>query len=102
MSKPRPVVRHRPADGSPALPREGGRDMWMRRHLVALCRAALLGVVLLLVVEAYFPFAWDPPRIVHNDVTRSADGILRFGEMNSARTPGTPAWLSAVRASGHV
>jgi hypothetical protein len=74
----------------------------MRRHLMALCRVALLGVVLLLIVAAYFPFAWDPPRIVHNDVTRSADGILRFGEMNSARTPGTPAWFPAVRTSGHI
>ena len=102
MLKPRSIAGRRPADGSPALPRNGGTDTWIRRHLVALCRAALLGVVLLLVVEAYFPFAWDPPRIVHNDVTRSADGILRFGEMNSARTPGRPAWLPAVRASGHA
>src|SRR5215469_4143789 len=102
MLKSRSIVGHRSADGSPALPRSGGMDVWMRRHFVALCRAALLGVVLLLIVEAYFPFAWDPPRTVHNDVTRSADGILRFGEMNSARTPGAPAWLPAVRASGQV
>jgi hypothetical protein len=53
-----------------------------------------------LAVGAYFPFAWDPPRSVRNDVTRSVDGSLRFGEMNSARTTGTPSWLREVRTSG--
>ena len=64
--------------------------------------AALLGLVLLLAVTAYFPFDWDPPRLVSNEVTRSADGSLRFGDMNAARTPGTPAWLPEVRSSGIV
>jgi hypothetical protein len=68
----------------------------------AVCRAALLGVVLVLIVVAYFPFAWSPPRMVHNQVTRSADGSLRFGEMNYARTPGTPAWLPDARGSGTI
>ena len=68
----------------------------------AVCRAALLGMVLVLIVIAYFPFAWSPPRIVHNQVRRSADGSLRFGEMNYARTPGTPAWLQGARASDTV
>lgn len=68
----------------------------------AVCRAGLLGMVLVLSVIAYFPFAWSPPRIVHNQVTRSADGSLRFGEMNYARTPGTPAWLQDARAAGTI
>jgi len=59
-------------------------------------------VVLLLIAGAYFPFAWDPPRTVRNDVTRSADGTLRFGEMNNARTSGAPAWLPLVRRSGSI
>ena len=63
---------------------------------------ALLGMILLLTYSAYFPFDWDPPRTVRNDVTRSADGSLRFGELNAARTPGTPAWLHDVRTSGIV
>jgi hypothetical protein len=65
-------------------------------------RVALLGVVLVLIVIAYFPFAWSPPRTVSNEVTRSADGSLRFGEMNYARTDGAPAWLDDVRASGTI
>jgi hypothetical protein len=62
----------------------------------------LAGIVLLLAVISYSPFRWDPPRIVRNQVTRTADGFLRFGEMNNARTPGTPAWLGQVRTSGSV
>jgi len=74
----------------------------MRADTVAVCRAALLGMIIVLVVIAYYPFAWDPPRTVRNDVTRSARGVLRFGDTNYARTPGTPAWLSRVRTSGDV
>lgn len=59
-------------------------------------------MVLVLVVIAYYPFAWSPPRTVRNEITRSADGSLRFGAMNYARTPGTPAWLQEVRSSGTV
>jgi hypothetical protein len=66
------------------------------------CRVALPVIVLVLVVLAYFPFAWSPPHTVRNQVTRSADGSLRFGEMNYARTPGTPAWLDDVRTSGRI
>jgi hypothetical protein len=69
---------------------------------VAVCRIALLIVIIVLVVIAYYPFAWDPPRTVSNDVTRSAGGALRFGDMNYARTSGTPAWLPRVRTSGDV
>ena len=65
-------------------------------------RLALMGMVLLLAVSAYFPFAWDPPRMVRNEVTRNADGSLQFGAMNAARTRGTPAWLPGVRTSGIV
>jgi hypothetical protein len=59
-------------------------------------------VVVLLAVIAYFPFRWDPPRIVRNQVVRTAVDTLRFGEMNAARTPGTPAWLGQARTSGSV
>ena len=84
--------------------------MWLVRGVAyegavastAVCRVALLGMVLVLIVIAYFPFAWSPPRIVRNQVTRSADGSLQFGEMNYARTPGTPAWLQYARASGII
>jgi hypothetical protein len=65
-------------------------------------RIALVGIVLLLTVSAYYPFIWDPPRIVRNEVTRTADGSLRFREMNEARTRGTPGWLADARASGIV
>jgi hypothetical protein len=61
---------------------------------------ALMSVVLLLIVTAYFPFRWDPPRMVSNDVTRSASGPLQFGEMNRARTSRTPGWLWTARESG--
>jgi hypothetical protein len=59
-------------------------------------------MVLALIVIAYFPFEWSPPHVVRNQVARSADGSLQFGEMNYARTPGTPAWLQYVRASGTI
>jgi hypothetical protein len=81
-----------------ALKREQGGNA--RTAVVPLL--ALLGLVLLLAISAYFPFNWDPPRTVRNDVARTADGSLRFGEMNRARTPGTPAWLQQVRTSGIV
>jgi len=57
---------------------------------------------MVLIVIAYFPFAWSPPRTVSNQVTRNADESLRFGEMNYARTPGTPAWLEDARTSGVI
>jgi len=86
-------------------PRLVGMSRRIRRRLRArdttsvVCRVALLGMVLVLAVIAYYPFAWDPPRLVRNEVTRSADGSLRFGKMNYARTSGTPAWLQDVRSS---
>jgi hypothetical protein len=70
------------------------------REFAVVPLVALLGFLLLLAVSAYFPFGWDPPRTVRNEVTRSADGSLRFGNMNAARTPGTPSWLQEVRSSG--
>lgn len=68
----------------------------------AACRVALVGMVVLIVVVAYYPFAWSPPRTVDNQVTRATDGSLRFGGMNYARTPDTPPWLPEVRASGTI
>jgi hypothetical protein len=66
------------------------------------CRLALLGMVLVVIVIAYYPFAWSPPRTVHNQVTRASDGSLRFGTMNRARARGTPAWLRTARRSGTI
>ena len=65
-------------------------------------RVLLAGIVVLLAAVSYYPFRWDPPRIVRNQVVRTAEGSLRFGEMNAARTPGTPAWLRQARTSGSV
>ena len=41
-------------------------------------------MIALLVGIAYYPFQWDPPRVVDNQVTRAADGTLKFGGMNYA------------------
>ena len=92
-----------PGEG-PMLPMTRGREVspWVRSGTAAVCLIALLGLVLLFVFVAYSPFAWDPPRTVRNKVTRSADGSLRFGKMNNARTAGSPAWLGEVRTSGSV
>ena len=84
------------------MARERGAGLRARACTAGACRIVLLGTVLLLIVIAYFPFAWSPPRTVRNEVTRSADGSLRFGGMNYARTPGTPAWLQRARTSGIV
>jgi len=80
----------------------GGRVYGSAAVAKAVFRVALLGMVLVLIVIAYFPFAWSPPHTVRNQVTRSADGSLRFGQMNYARTSGTPAWLNDVRTSGRI
>ena len=71
-----------------------------RGGMTGACRVLLLAAILLLIVISYYPFAWDPPRTVRNEVVRNSDGSLRFGEMNNARTPGTPAWFEEVRTSG--
>lgn len=69
---------------------------------VAACRALLAAVIIVLIVGAYYPFSWDPPRTVHNQVARMSSGILRFGGQNYARTQAPPAWLPAARRSGAV
>src|SRR5208282_3565985 len=102
MSAPRFVT----GTGQPRGPGLGhvsvGANLRARASTAAVCRVALLGIVLVLTVIAYYPFSWSPPRTVPNEVTRSADGSLRFGTMNYARAPGTPAWLQEVRASGTI
>jgi hypothetical protein len=80
----------------------GGRVCGGAALTTAVCRVALLGIILVLIVIAYFPFAWSPPRTVRNQVARNAEGSLRFGQMNYARTSGTPAWLNDVRTSGMI
>src|SRR4051794_38460758 len=66
---------------------------------------ALPGLILfarLLAVAADYPVHWDPPHIVRNEVSRTADGVLRFGHMNMAASPTTPAWLDEARATEHI
>jgi VanZ family protein len=63
----------------------------------------VLGLVTFLaavVVVSYYPFAWDPPRWVRNDVERTSNGSLVFGNHNFAQSEGTPAWLSSARRGG--
>ncbi|MPY81114.1 MAG: hypothetical protein GEV04_22325 [Actinophytocola sp.] len=57
----------------------------------------LAGLVAVLVVTAYAPFRWDPPRPVTNGVDRTAPHVLTFGDRNAARSAGAPAWLDEVR-----
>ena len=59
-------------------------------------------IVAILAFVAYFPFDWDPPHIARNDVTRTSEGNLRFGEQNYARSDGSPEWLGAVQKAGHL
>jgi hypothetical protein len=94
-----PVHYHRPVLGSrrAAGPRAQGLTV-----SVGACRAALAVVIALLVVLAYYPFTWDPPHSVHNQVTRTGSGALRFGTSNKAATLATPGWLPVVRRSGEV
>lgn len=56
----------------------------------------------MLTVVAYYPFDWSPPRTVVNDVRRTPEGTLRFGDDNVARTPGTPAWVADARDGSPV
>lgn len=56
----------------------------------------LLAVVAVLVLLAYYPFRFDPPRVVTNDVSRTPAGTLTFDDHNRARTEGTPDWLPAA------
>lgn len=62
----------------------------------------LIGILVLAVVEAYWPFDWDPPHTVANGVRRTAEGSLTFGDGNVARTKQTPSWVVTARRSGHV
>jgi hypothetical protein len=48
-------------------------------RLAPIPAALLLVLVAVLAVVAYYPFDWDPPRMVRNQVTRGTDGTLRFG-----------------------
>jgi hypothetical protein len=73
---------------------------WPERRRVSL--SLLAAVLALIVAEAYWPFAWDPPGTVRNDVRRAPDGALVFGTRNAARTPTTPGWLAAARRGGGV
>jgi|KBSMisStaDraftv2_1062788.scaffolds.fasta_scaffold126337_3 hypothetical protein len=81
---------------------EPGQDAATVGGTMDVRRVALLGMGLVLIVIAYFPFAWSPPRTVSNQAVRSTDGSLQFGDMNFARTPGTPTWLQEVRTSGMI
>ncbi len=74
-----------------------GRD---RSRLLAWPAAALVLLLVLLAFVRYYPFAWDPPRFVQNDVVRTGEGWLRFGEQNRARTETTPTWVETARTDG--
>lgn len=63
---------------------------------------ALALLVLGLAVEAVYPFSFDPPRWRANQVARTPEGGLRFGDYNVARTPGPPAFLSALEHGANV
>jgi hypothetical protein len=63
---------------------------------VTACRTALAAVIGLLIVVAYYPFSWDPPHVVRNQVTRTVSGTLQFGTRNMASTAATPGWLPAA------
>jgi hypothetical protein len=86
------------------MPGAGDRNIGprVRGSINAVALAALFGLALLIIISAYSPFDWDPPRVVRNEVTRGVGGALQFGEMNRARTPGTPDWLADARSSGDV
>lgn len=62
----------------------------------------LVGMFVLAVFEAYWPFQWDPPGTVGNEVRRTSGGVLTFGDRNAARTEGTPPWVATVRRTGNV
>ena len=90
---------HRPVPGSS---RAAGPQAHGLTVSVTACRAALAAVIGLLIVLAYYPFSWDPPREVHNQVTRTVTGTLRFGSRNRASTASTPGWLPAASRTGEV
>lgn len=58
----------------------------------------LLGVVLLQVSVALYPFDLNTPREYVNDVHRTADGVLSTGVHNRAVTTSPPAWLAEAIA----
>jgi VanZ family protein len=72
------------------------------RLFVRLPTLTLAFMVAVLAFLAYSPFAWDPPHIARNDVTRTREGNLRFGAQNYARSDGSPEWLGAVQKAGHL
>ena len=71
-------------------------------RIVRIPALMLAFTVAFLAFVAYFPFDWDPPHIVRNDVTRTREGNLRFGERNFARSSGSPGWLGAAQQAGHI
>ena len=79
--------------------------MWPLRAMASSRRISmmmLVGLLAALAVSAYYPFSFQPPRLVTNSVVRNSDGSLSFGSANRARTAGTPAWLEDLRQSARV
>ena len=68
----------------------------------AIALPALMLVVVVLAISSYYPFHWDPPRVKRNEVSRTAQGTMRFGNMNTAVSSGTPAWLDEARAAERI
>ena len=69
------------------------------RRFVLLPACALALTIAVMMFLAYFPFDWNPPHTIDNDVTRTAQGDLRFGEHNAARSSRSPEWLIAAQSA---
>ena len=69
------------------------------RRFVLLPACALALTIAVMMFLAYFPFDWNPPHTIDNDVTRTAQGDLRFGEHNAARSSRPPEWLIAAQSA---
>jgi hypothetical protein len=72
------------------------------KRIAVLPACALAATIVVLAVVAYFPFNLDPPHMVRNDVTRTTEGYLRFGEWNNARSSDSPEWLLAAQTAGRI
>ena len=69
------------------------------RRFAPIPACALALTIAILTILAYFPFDWNPPRTISNDVTRTAQGDLRFDEHNAARSSGPQELLNAAQSS---
>jgi hypothetical protein len=59
-----------------------------------------IAVLTLYWASAFYPFRWDPPRLVTNQARRLPDGSLRLGDPSIVRSTGAVAWLDKAVACG--